>query len=284
MSATWVLLLGLCAGDASMARRSLCPPGPAGDVEALLAAPPADLAPHLAFAQQQGQAGRDQQQRQATVDELRAVVCADAEPPSAVDADSLRQEIADIRRDPRFFGARAQKDALARFWDEAIAWFMGLLESDAMQRYAGISRAIYLIIVLLGGGLVIGRALRRRRRAMHAEPDTQQVERRRRQQSADLRGQAEQALGAGAPRRAFALGDLALLARVSDVDRVAVRSADTHREVLAKLSPARAALVAPGFAQYARGVFATAPTLEGARAFLATVDEILAALDAGGAG
>ncbi len=204
----------------------------------------------------------------------------------STDAAAARAEVASILAgDPRFTGVRDDDDAIDRWLDRLWAWISALLESRAMQGYAGSARAVYLAVMGALLALAVWRVLRGRRRGGGPIDDVAQrareVERARIRAFAEWRALAASRLDEGDARGAFYAARMALLARLGEVATGAVTPARTHTEILARLDDARRAVVAGPLADFDRAFYGGAAGPKSAQRFLADVDAGARALDGG---
>ncbi len=246
------------------------------DLDALLAALPPAIGARAR--DDQGRSGR----RSAAVDAAAtAVAFACRVDRSAVVTGDPRAEARALLSDPRFSGTRADEDVFDRVLDRVWRWLEVLLASDGMKVFADNTRTIYLtalFVVTLVVGVRLTRNARRTQ-ALRAEAPDARVERERARAFSAWRAEAEGALALD-PRRALLLARTALLARVGEVDALAVRPSRTSREVLAALTPAVAACVAPALQRFDAAFFGGSVDADAARALLAAVDDAAVALAA----
>lgn len=189
---------------------------------------------------------------------------------------ALREELAQIQSDPALFaGRRAAPDLIDRVSEWLGRWLRTLLESTAMQKYAEVSRGLFLGVFLL---IVIAMSWRLWRERIARQPtDTAvatslQIERERVRHFRAWRDEAEGHLQAGRLRAALLSGERALLARLGEMDRDAVTPARTHREILLACSPGRANALAGPFQLFDVLVFGDRATPEEVTRFLNSVD------------
>jgi hypothetical protein len=280
------------------------PPAAAGAEEAafdaLVTAMPRDAAPVVARAREL--AGEEGLERSMAVLSFAVV---DACATGAVAAhDVAAAQAAALMNDPRFSGIRKGDGTFDRLMHKAYLWFIALFESEAMQKYAGGSRVVFLSLIAVGAIALTVMTLRKRRREIEAaggaHGDVVKREAERQEAYATLRAHADALLAQGDPRASMRAADAALLARVGELDRRAgiakgderiVTVARTHREIAARLPAHVSAVVRPPFATF-DALFFGKPQLvvDDARAFLTAVDEAeralttaLAAHPAGGA-
>ena len=194
--------------------------------------------------------------------------------PSRAALDRARAEASAILEDgERFYGAREQEDLV----DKALAWLgrwlKGVLESTAMRSYADTFRFVVLSLLGLLVLVVAARLWRARvREQARPAPSALVVERERLLAFAERRREADQRLAAGDLRGALRAGQMALLARLGEVDARAVTPARTNREILRHLDGAARDLAAPPLELFDRAFF-------GGRADPPFVERFLAAVD-----
>lgn len=197
------------------------------------------------------------------------------------------QAAALMANDPRFSGVRKGDGTFDRLFHKAYLWFVALFESEAMQKYAGGSRVVFLSLIALGALALIVITLRKRRAAAKAPPrggdNAERNESARKEAYASLRAQADALLARGDARASLRAGDAALLARVGELDDVVreraaihervVTAARTHREIAARLPAHVREVVRAPFATF-DALFFGQPSIDvdDARAFLAAVD------------
>ena len=145
-----------------------------------------------------------------------------------------------------------------------------------MQQYAGISRALYLVVVALFALIVMVRALRRRTRRFASEAPAEAPPTERRVRAEARWRDANAALSAGRGREAYALGRDALVIACGEREQTAF---DTYtlRELLRTVPADLREKIRPAALQFEREVYAAGPSAPGAETFLAAVR---AAIDA----
>lgn len=158
--------------------------------------------------------------------------------------------------DDRFVGVRSD-DLSERMLDKLWRALETLFESEAMQRFSEQTRTVY--VTLLGAVVVFVavRVWRRSRKAVSLEGGQGiggRVEHRRRATFAELRDRASLAIDRD-PRAAMLWLRRALLACVGDIDERAVRPSRTSAEIVARLTPSVAILVAPPLQTFDRAFF-----------------------------
>lgn len=194
-------------------------------------------------------------------------------PPEASALQALMQQ------DGRFIGVRAD-DVSARLLDRLWAFLEGLLESEGMQRFSEHTRTVYVTLLCFVCAFVAQRMWRRSRvgaRPVAGDGVVVFVERRRAAAYAALRAEAL-ALLDQTPREALLLLRRALLARLGEHDEGAVRPSRTSSEVLARLDPRVAAVVAPALQRFDVAFYGGEASALAARALLHDVDVAVAAL------
>jgi hypothetical protein len=176
---------------------------------------------------------------------------------SAVEGSPAPEALQALRaEDGRFVGVRGD-DISDRLLERLWRFLETLLESEGMQRFSEHTRTVYLLLLAFVCAFVGLRVWRRSRLvgAADARGDVVVgVEQRRQAAYATLRQEADAHLDAD-PRAALLLFRRALLVRVGEVDEGAVRPSRTSAEILARLSAARAAIVAPPLATFDRAFF-----------------------------
>lgn len=205
----------------------------------------------------------------------RAAVRQACEPTRFADAAALAARARGLMDgDPRFGGQRGGDDAIDRLAHRAWLALARLLETEGMRQYAGSARVVYFVLLLGAVVLVAWRIARasRRQRAAAAPAAATALEARRRRGFASWRARAQAALAAGDARAALGAGQAALLARLGELDDVAVTPARTHREILARLPHALSAIVTRPLHAFDRAWFGGGASLEAARLFLDDVD------------
>jgi hypothetical protein len=198
-------------------------------------------------------------------------------PPTAAALQALRAS------DGRFVGVRAD-DLSERLLERLWRFVETLLESEGMQRFSEHTRTVYLLLLAFVCAFV-GQRVWRRSRLVSAAPAGHDVEggveHRRRAAFSTLRQEALARLDAD-PRAALLLLRRALLVRVGEVDEGAVRPSRTSAEILARLGPTTASIVAPPLATFDRAYFGGAAVdvddAVAARTLAAEVDAAAAAL------
>jgi hypothetical protein len=183
------------------------------------------------------------------------VLCDDSPRPDAAAARAAASEILD---DDVFHGTRAKSDILDLIIARGRAWLLALLESAGMQRYAGFSRGLYLVVVCTGAVLLALRVLRERRRRVRllAEDENRAPAQHRALRTARaLLDDAERARARGALTDALAFGEAALLAVLPASDDARGRTR-THGEILRALPDDDARAVAPVLSLLSHALFA----------------------------
>ncbi len=178
--------------------------------------------------------------------------------------------------DGRFVGVRAD-DVSERLLERLWRFIETLLESEGMQRFSEHTRTVYLLLLTFVCAFVAQRVWRRSRlvSAVDARGDVVVgVEQRRRAAFATLRQEALARLDDD-PRGALLLLRRALLVRVGEVDEGAVRPSRTSAEILARLTPTTASVVAPPLSTFDRAFFGGAAAgVDAAAAARALADEV----------
>lgn len=187
-----------------------------------------------------------------------------------------------LARDERFRGARAERSVVDEWMARLASWLEQVFESQLMRSYAGASRAVYLTGLALFVAFVAVRLWRARVKGRGERATTEraaQIERERRLAFAEHRREADLLLDEGDLRGALRAGQLALLARIGEVDERAVTPARTNREVLRRLEEPRRLVVEPPLARFEQAFYGgeeLAPAF--VVGFLAEVDRAARAL------
>lgn len=163
---------------------------------------------------------------------------------------------------------RAEGDLLDVFVARARAWLVRFLESAGMQRFAGVSRVVYLALVAFVAAALAVRLLverRRRARAPAVVARAAPIASARAPRTPDaLLVEAERALDARDLRRAHARVEEALAALCTrDPARA---ESETFDALLARVSERERSALAPLVRAVARARYAAATTTEDARA------------------
>ncbi len=246
-------------------------PGRSADIDALLATLPPPLAQRAR--EDQGRAA----QRSAAIAAAAAVIHL------ACDVDgvaSAQADAAQLLRDPRFVGTRADEDAIDRLLDRLWRWIESVLASDGMQSFAGHTRTLYvsaLFVVAVVVGLRLARRARRAR-ALGAHGTSTRIDRERERAFAAWRADAVVAIDDD-PRRAILLLRAALLARVGQMDADAVRPSRTSSEVLARLPAPLAAILEPALRRFDAVFFGGEVNAAAARGLLVLIDDAVVVVD-----
>lgn len=238
--------------------------------------------------------------RHAIFDACLTGIAGDENAP-AVDAAQAAAQAAALMNDPRFAGVRKGDGAIDRLLHQVYMFFISLIESEGMQKYAGGSRVVFLSLIALGAiALTISTLRRRRLESQQASASSSEggarAEAQRKEAYAELRAQADALLARGDARASLRVADAALLARVGELDERthahagakarerAVTEARTHREIIARLPQGVGDVVREPFAQFDALFFGRERiAVDDARAFLASVDAAEARLRAPGA-
>lgn len=170
---------------------------------------------------------------------LRELVRLGCVNPLVEDATVLRDKVRSLEAgDARFVGTREGPDFVERLLERARALLMELLESELMQRYAGLSRAVYLVglaLVVSLWSLRLYRA-RRPRRQRHGEREHAEVVARGKALDAQrLLEEAQDAWREGQLRRCLRAVHLALLVDATVRNLGTFPVAATDRELLSLL-------------------------------------------------
>lgn len=197
---------------------------------------PAAAAPVVEFAQL---AIEESGQVAAGLAVLRELVRHGCGSPLIEDATLLREKVRSLEeQDPRFKGTRDGPDLIERLLDRASAFLMELLESPFMQRYAGVSRVVYLV----GLALIVSfwsLRLYRARRTRHQSRDPRElvgvVSRTTVPDAQRLLEEAYGALREGQLRRCLRAVYLALLVDAATRNLGTFPAAATDRELLSRL-------------------------------------------------
>lgn len=204
--------------------------------------------------------------------------------PALVTGPSAAEQVRDIlARDERFEGKRPERSLADEWRARFAAWLTELFESELMRTYAGASRAIYLTALALFVAFVSLRLWRARVKERSSSSNAAEqgalLERERQLAFAEHRREAELCLEDGDLRGALRAGQLALLARIGEVDARALTPARTNREVLRSLDESRRAIVAPPLARFERAFYGGAALdVDFVRAFLSSIDAAARAL------
>jgi hypothetical protein len=197
------------------------------------------------------------------------------------DAAALRAEADGVLKANGIDAVR-QGEAITEFLMRKIGgWIMALLESDGMTKYAEIARTLFLGILALVVAFVAWRLARNRARTSAKAAEARErarIERERVRAFAEWRAEADVCLEAGDARGAWRAAQMALLARVGEVEPGAVRPARTGREILASLDDERREVCDAPLATFERTFFSGHADAEGARGFLRDVDKAADAL------
>lgn len=188
-----------------------------------------------------------------------------------------------LARDERFTGERAERSLMDEWLARFAAWLTSVFESQLMQSYAGASRAVYLTGLALFVAFLSLRLWRARaKRLSSASSEAERgavIERERHLAFLDHRREADLRLEEGDLRGALRAGQLALLARIGEVDERALTPARTNREVLRSLDEQRRAVVAPPLSRFERAFYGGEALDDGfVRSFLDTIDAAARAL------
>ncbi len=163
-----------------------------------------------------------------------------------------------LEADERFAGEREELGLIDEWKARFAAWLEELFESELMRRYAGASRAVYLTalaLFVLFVALRFWRARVRGRAREDAAADEARVERERQRAFSEWLHEARAAFDEGDLRGALRAGQLALLARIGEVEEGAVTPARTNREVLRRLDEATRDVVAPCLSSFERAFY-----------------------------
>lgn len=170
---------------------------------------------------------------------LRELVRLGCRSPLVEDATLLREKVRLLEeQDPRFVGTREGPDLMERLLERVSAFLMELLESQFMQRYAGISRAVYLVglaLVVVFWSLRLYRARRARRQGRDSREQIEVVSRATMPDAQRLLEEAQSALRAGRLRRCLRAVYLALLVDAATRHLGTFPAAATDRELLSRL-------------------------------------------------
>ncbi|MFZ9886157.1 MAG: hypothetical protein ACO3JL_01540 [Myxococcota bacterium] len=179
------------------------------------------------------------------------------------DAAALREEVRRLEQgDPRFAGARKQPDLLARLLERARAFLMEFFESQFMQRYAGLSRTVYLVglaFVVSMGALRLYRARRARVPMKPGEAHPAVAARAAGLDATALLDEAEKAMREGQLHRCVRAAYLALLVEASTRSLGTFPVAATDRELLTLLGPALERALAPLMMRFQRALYDDKP-------------------------
>lgn len=255
-------------------------PGAWTRYQEIVAGFPAEAAPLVAYARQRAGAEGSLAAALAVLDGALADGC--AAPRSDAAPERARAEVAALLADDeRFHGTREKPDAI----DALLVWLSKkleeLLESEGMRLYAETSR--FLFLSLLGLALlVIAVRLWRARARERAAPSSARVdlavERERVRAFAEWRREADARLAEGDLRGALRAGQMALLARLGEVDRDAVTPARTNREILLHLEEAPRSVAAGPLSAFDRAFFGGRADASAVTRFLVEVDGAARAL------
>lgn len=204
-------------------------------------------------------------------------------PPRA--SDTAASEVrALLEADERFRGEREERDLIDEWKARFVAWLEEVFESEFMRRYAGASRAVYLsalALFVLFASVRLWRARAKGRAVTIDAAEGARIERERRRAFGEWRQEAAVCLEEGDLRGALRCGQLALLARIGEVDERAVTPARTNREVLFRLDEKRREIVAPALTSFETSFYGGAPLDDGfVTSFLHVVDGAAEALGA----
>jgi hypothetical protein len=183
-----------------------------------------------------------------------------------------------MKGDPRFGGVREGDDFVDRLKHKLALFLARLFESEGMQQFSSSARVGFLVVLAVVAGVAAARVLvaLRRDRAAAQTRTAAATEVTRRRAFSSWRQEAAAALAAGEARAALRAGQSALLARLGELDdesaRRAVSPARTHREILARLDAAAAAIVAPPLRLFDACFFGKDASVDDAARFLAEVD------------
>ena len=198
------------------------------------------------------------------------------------DVAAAKARVQALIKDPRFGGLRTEENFSEKLKDRLWRWFERLLESDAMQGFADNTRLVYIVILSTIGSLVAARLLMRARKNARddaASSQSMKVERARQRAFALWRADALPLVDDDAQaRRALMLLRAALLARVGESDKDAVKPQRTSTEILERLSPHAREMTTPALSFFDDAWYAGDASSQSSKALLQLVDAAAAAL------